>query len=167
MKVLNMNKFSSFLALLVLVSAPVTMLQAEGGAKGEVGMVKCDYIPGSKVNLLIHSAASFNCVFEHGGVKDLYDGEAGIGLGLDLQWTEQSSMTYSVMASTGKDVDWSTALNGTYTGGKASAAFGVGVGAAALIGGSNDGFALVPLAIESGTGVGATAGIGYLSLKAK
>jgi hypothetical protein len=36
-----------------------------------------------------------------------------------------------------------------------------------LIGGSNDSVGLVPLAIEGSTGVGATAGIGYLSLKAK
>ena len=166
MKVLNMNNFKSLLACLVLVFAPIAMVQAED-AKGEIGVVKCDYIPGSKVNLLIHSSASFNCVFEHGGVKDHYDGEAGIGLGLDLQWTEQSTMAYTVMASTGMDTDWSVALNGTYTGGKASAAFGVGLGAAVLIGGGDDGIALVPLAIEVGTGLGATAGVGYISLKAK
>ena len=120
-----------------------------------------------KVNLLIHSSASFDCVFEHGGVTDYYDGEAGIGLGLDLQWTEQSTMTYTVMASTGQDTEWSVALNGTYTGGKVSAAFGVGLGAAVLIGGGDDSIGLVPIALEGGTGLGATAGIGYLSLRAK
>jgi hypothetical protein len=76
-------------------------------------------------------------------------------------------MSYSVMASTGGDIDWSVALNGTYTGGKASAALGVGLGAAVLIGGSNDSFGLVPLALEGGTGFGASAGVGYLSLQAK
>jgi hypothetical protein len=165
MKVLNMNKFKSLLACLVLVFAPIAMVQAED-AKSVIGVVKCDYIPGSKVNSLIHSSASSNCVFEHGGVKEHYGGESGIGLGLDLQWTEQSTMAYTVMASTGMNTDWSVALNGTYTGGKASAAFGVGLGAAALIGGG-DGIALVPLAIEAGTGLGATAGVGYLTLKAK
>jgi len=166
MDTLKMNIFSSLLALLVLLFTPFAMVQAED-AKGEVGLVTCTYIPGSKVNLLIHSSASFNCVFEHSGVKDYYDGEAGIGLGLDLQWTEQSTMSYSVLSSTGMDKDWSTALNGTYTGGKASAAFGVGLGAAVLIGGGDDSVGLVPLAIEGGTGFGATAGIGYLSLKNK
>ena len=167
MKSLNINNFMQLLASLVLVTTPITMVQAEENAKGEIGIVTCDYVPGSKVNLLIHSSASFNCVFEHDGMKDAYDGEAGITLGLDLQWTEQSTMSYSVMASTGKNIDWSVALNGTYSGGKASAAFGVGLGAAALIGGSSDSVALVPLAIEAGTGFGATAGIGYLSLKGK
>ncbi len=166
MKVINMNKSLSLLVSLVLVFTPITMVQAEE-AKGEIGVVTCDYIPGSKVNLLIHSSASFNCVFAHGGVKDYYDGEAGIGLGLDLQWTTQSTMSYTVMASTGKNVDWSVGLNGTYSGGKASAAFGVGLGAAVLIGGGDDSVALVPLAIETGQGFGATAGLGYLSLKGK
>ncbi len=164
MKVLNMKCFSFLLATLVLAYTSFAIAE---DAKGEVGVVTCKYIPGSKVNLLIHSSASFDCVFDHGGVKDTYDGEAGIGLGLDLQWTEQSTMVYSVLASTGSEVDWSVALNGTYTGGKASVALGVSVGAAALIGGGNDSVALVPLALEGGTGIGATAGIGYLSLKAR
>ena len=146
MKALNMNNLMSFLDSLVLVLTPIAVVQAED-AKGEIGVVTCDYISGTKVNLLIFSSASFNCVFKHGGVKDYYDGEAGIRLGLDLQWTDQSSMSYTVMASTGKNVDWSVALNGTYTGGKASAAFGVSLGAAVLIGGSSDSVARVPLAI--------------------
>ncbi len=166
MKALNINKITSILVSLIFVLTPVAMVQADE-AKGEVGVVTCDYISGTKVNLLIFSSASFNCVFKHAGVKDYYDGEAGIRLGLDLQWTDQSTMSYTVMASTGKDIDWSQALTGTYTGGKASAAFGVGLGAAVLIGGSADSVALVPLAIEAGTGFGATAGLGYLSLKGK
>jgi hypothetical protein len=164
MKISSMKSFSLLLATLVMAYTPFAIAE---DAKGTIGVVTCEYIPGSKVNLLIHSSASFNCVFDHGGAKDYYNGEAGIGLGLDLQWTEQSTMAYSVVSSTGSDVDWSVALNGTYTGGKASAALGVAVGAAALIGGGNDSIGLVPLALEGGTGVGATAGIGYLSLQAK
>jgi len=155
------------LTTLGLVFAPYGLVQAEDTGKGAAGVITCEYIEGTKVNLLIHSSASFNCVFEHGGVKDYYDGEAGIGLGLDIQWTATSKMVYTVMASTDMDTDWSTALSGTYTGGKASAAFGVGLGAAVLIGGGNDAVGLVPLAIEGSTGFGATAGIGYLSLKAR
>jgi len=169
MKALSIKLITSILASLIFVLMPATMVQADESseAKGEIGVVTCDYISGTKVNLLIFSSASFNCVFKHGGVKDYYDGEAGIRLGLDLQWTDQSTMSYTVMASTGKDIDWSQALTGTYTGGKASAAFGIGLGAAVLIGGSSDSVALVPLAIEAGTGFGATAGLGYLSLKGK
>ena len=166
MKIINIKKIPALLAVLVLVYTPFSAVQADD-AKGEVGIITCKYIPGTKVNLLIHSSAGFDCVFKHGGQKDYYNGEAGIGLGLDLQWTDQSTMAYTVMSSTGMDKDWATALNGTYTGGKASAAFGVGLGAAVLIGGGDDSIGLVPLAIESGTGLGATAGIGYLSLQNK
>ncbi len=169
MKALSIKLITSILASLIFVLMPATIIQADESseAKGEIGVVTCDYISGTKVNLLIFSSASFNCVFKHDGVKDYYDREAGIRLGLDLQWTDQSTMSYTVMASTGKHIDWSQALTGTYTGGKASAAFGVGLGAAVLIGGSSDSVALVPLAIEAGTGFGATAGLGYLSLKGK
>lgn len=167
MKVLNTKVFPGLLSVIVLTCSPFAILQAEEGAKNEVGVVTCEYIPGTKTNLLIHSSASFDCVFKHGGVEDHYEGEAGIRLGLDLEWTQQSKMSYSVVASTKRDLDWSTALNGTYTGGKASAAFGVKLGAAALVGGSNDSIALVPLAVETGTGAGAAAGIGYLSLRNK
>ena len=160
------NKITSIFLTLIFVLAPAATVQA-GEAKGEVGVVTCTYISGSKTNLLILSKAEYNCVFKHGGERDDYNGEAGIRLGLDIQWTADAVMSYTVMASTQKDIDWSHALDGTYTGGKASAAFGVGLGAAVLIGGSSDSVGLVPIAIEGSTGVGAAAGIGYLSLKGK
>ena len=162
----SINIHTVLLSILFLMYAPFAMSD-DAGAKAEVGVVTCKYVPGSKVNLLIHSSASFDCVFDHGGDKDYYNGEAGIGLGLDLQWSEQSTIAYTVMASTGKSIDWSVALNGTYTGGKASAALGIGVGAAVLLGGGDSSIALVPLALEGGTGVGASAGVGYLSLQSK
>ncbi len=163
---------STLLASVVMAAGAVSVAQADNhgeGAKtkGEVGVVTCNYIKGTKVNLLIHSSAGFDCEFKHDGGIAYYEGEAGIGLGLDLQWTETSTMSYSVLASTDAKLDWDTALNGTYTGGKASASLGVGVGAAVLVGGSADSVGLVPLAIEGTTGAGASAGVGYLTLKNK
>ena len=164
-----LNKITTIFFSTIIVLAPVTMVQAgeSSEAKGEVGVVTCEFIAGTKTNMLLFSSANFNCVFKHDGVEDHYDGEAGIRLGLDLQWNNTSTMAYTVMASTQKNIDWSQALTGTYTGGKATAAFGVGLGAAVLIGGSSDSVGLVPLALEAGTGAGATAGIGFLSLKGK
>jgi predicted Na+-dependent transporter len=162
----TLNKITSLSLSLIFLLAPAAMVQA-GEAKGEVGVVTCTYISGTKTKLLILSKSEYDCVFKHSGEQDNYDGEAGIRLGLDVQWTADAVMSYTVMASTGKDIDWSHALDGTYTGGKASAAFGVGLGAAVLIGGSSDSVALVPIAIEGSTGIGAAAGLGYLSLKGK
>ena len=172
MKVVNKTRktISALLASALLAAGAVSVAQADDhgeGATAEVGIVTCNYIEGSKVNLLIHSSAGFDCSFKHSGGVEYYAGEAGIGLGLDLQWTTKSRMRYSVMATTSKSLDWSTALNGTYTGGKAAASFGVGVGAAVLVGGSNDTIGLVPLALEGMEGAGASAGIGYLTLKNK
>jgi hypothetical protein len=73
MKALKLNIFSTLPTALVLMYTPFAKVQAEDAAKGEVGLV-------------------------NSGVKNYYDGEAGIGLGLDQQWTDQSTMAYSVLA---------------------------------------------------------------------
>ena len=56
-------------------------------------------------------------------------------------------------------------LKGKYIGGKASASAGVGIGAAALVGGSNDNFGLNPLALEANQGVGVAGGLGFLYIE--
>ena len=56
------------------------------------------------------------------------------------------------------------ALAGEYVGPEASAKVGVGVGAAALVGGSNGTFSLQPLNVEGGEGIGFSAGVESLTL---
>jgi len=56
-------------------------------------------------------------------------------------------------------------LSGTYLGGQASATVGVGGGVAVMVGGGDQSFSLQPLALEVNSGLGAAAGIGYLSLE--
>jgi hypothetical protein len=56
------------------------------------------------------------------------------------------------------------ALGGTYAGATASATVGVGLGANALVGGSNNTVALQPLSIEGNTGLNVAAGVAGLSL---
>ncbi len=75
-------------------------------------------------------------------------------------------MRYSVVTAT-NDKLGPGALGGKYVGGQASVAFAVGLGAAVLVGGGADNIALQPLAIETIEGLDASAGIGYLFLKAK
>ncbi|MGH8590163.1 MAG: DUF992 domain-containing protein [Gammaproteobacteria bacterium] len=52
-----------------------------------------------------------------------------------------------------------------YTGAKASATAGVGVGANVLIGGGQKSFTLQPLSLTGSTGVGVAGGVGYLYLE--
>ena len=57
------------------------------------------------------------------------------------------------------------ALAGKYIGAKASATIGVGLGAAALVGGSDKSIGLNPLALEANQGFGISGGIGFLYIE--
>lgn len=160
------SRFGLILALAVvcaLLGEPA--LARKGGVK--LGMLTCTQIPGSTVNLLIHSSTGFDCVYESegGAVREKYKGESGVALGADLSWDKVKVMKYAVI-SPSKNVDVGNyALAGTYTGATASAALGLGVGAKVLVGGGEKSIALQPLVLEGIKGVGAAAGIGYLTLQ--
>ncbi len=153
-------KFSLVFTTAMLL-LPLT--QAEAGT--ELGVLTCKKIPGSEKNLLIHSSAGFDCAYKTaGGFEEKYKGEAGIALGLDLSWTKESTIAYTVMGVAKGAKLPPGELVGTYTGGTASAAFGLGTGAKVLVGGGKTNVALSPLALEASKGFGASAGIGYLTL---
>ena len=147
-------------ALLVLV--PASAVRAEGST--EIGVLRCDAVPGSRVNLIVRSTVDVKCVFKGGNVEERYRGETGITLGLDLSFRKDERFAFTVLAAT-TDTPGGYALAGKYLGGKAVASLGVGLGAAALVGGSNNHFGLQPLALESNQGVGVAAGIGFLYIE--
>ena len=57
-----------------------------------------------------------------------------------------------------------SALAGNYVGGAASATVAVGVGANALLGGSNNSIALQPLSVEANRGLNVAAGVAEMTL---
>lgn len=142
-----------------------TPISAQGGV--EAGILTCESVPGTRVNLLIHSRVDVTCVFEMtGGQTERYRGTTGIGLGLDLNWNRRETMHFTVMTG-GQDVrPGAHVLAGYYGGGKASITAGGGIGAAALIGGSSDHIALQPIAFEHSTGLGLSGGLTWLELEA-
>src|ERR1700738_2282771 len=83
--------------------------------------------------------------------------------GLDIGITEQSVLGWGVLAPTGRIGPGD--LAGTYAGVTAGAAVIVGAGANALIGGSNNTFALQPLSVEGQAGVNVTLGVASLELR--
>ena len=89
---------------------------------------------------------------------------AGIVLGLDLSFKDDEEIVFTVI-SVSEVKAGSYPVAGKYIGGKATVSAGVGLGAAALIGGSDDNFGLNPLALESNRGVGVAAGIGFLYIE--
>lgn len=138
-----------------------------GGRGGvEAGVLTCNSIPGTRLNLLIHSSIDVDCTFETAdGKTERYTGDSGIGLGVDLNWDRSEKLYFSVV-SAGTDITAGAfSLAGRYLGGKASITAGLGVGAAALIGGSDDNIALQPLALETSSGLGLSGGMAYLFLE--
>ena len=131
----------------------------------EVGVLTCDTVKGSGYNLIIRSTVDVDCVFTGTeGFEEDYRGETGIGLGIDLNLDREATIAFTVL-SAGEVDPGNYALAGKYTGGKASATVGVGLGAAVLVGGGDKSFSLQPLALEGSTGLGVSGGIGYLYIE--
>ncbi len=160
-----MNKTIShlFCAALVMVFSQVTMADSHGV---QLGVLKCKVIEGSRVNLIIRSTADVTCEFDNGGTIEKYKGETGIGLGLDLSFKTDEKMHFAVFAASNDISANSHALAGKYVGAELNAAAGVGLGAKALVGGSNDSFSLQPLALETSEGIGASGGLSFLYIEA-
>ena len=136
---------------------------AESGVK--VGTLTCKPIQGTKVNLIIRSTVQVNCTYESGSVKEMYAGETGIGLGIDLSFKTDETIGWVVFAPSSDISPGNHALAGKYYGAKAEATAGVGVQANALIGGGDKSFTLQPLSLGGQTGFGAAGGLGYLYLE--
>ena len=116
-----------------------------------------------KTNLILYSKRKFDCRFDPAGSRavESYGGEI-TNIGADLEVTKTEQIVWLVFAPSA-DIP-AGALAGTYVGGGASAAFGVGLGARAMIGGSENSIALQPLSMSGSTGFGASAGITGLEL---
>ena len=155
------------LAAATLVAALIGAAgQALAGAEGgQVGILTCESIPGTRFNILIHSSVQLTCVFETAQGEEGYHGEMGIALGLDLNWERNETIRFGVMAAASDATIGSYALAGRYVGGKASVTLGQGFGAAGLIGGGKHNIGLLPLGIEISSGLGVSAGVGYLFLE--
>jgi Protein of unknown function (DUF992) len=83
--------------------------------------------------------------------------------GLDLGYTEHSGLTWAVFAPARQIGPGD--LAGYYVGVSAGASVGLGLGANALIGGSNNSFALQPLSVEGQSGVNLAIGVADLELR--
>ncbi len=139
-------------------------LAAETGVNA--GLLTCRSLPNTRTNWILHSSVALRCVFDTPRGQEHYTGKTGIGIGVDLAWRPESELRFVVlMASTDVDIG-SHALAGHYAGGSVSASVGATVGASVLVGGGPENVSLEPVAIETGSGLGAAAGLSYLTLTA-
>lgn len=158
---------ASAVAVALIAAAFISAVPAAAqGAGSEIGLLTCKSIPGTRVNLVVHSRIDVTCEFKTpGGKIEPYKGESGIGFGLDLNWEREEQIAFSVINMSKDRYAHAQSLAGQYYGGKASITVAYGAGAAALVGGSGDNFALQPLALETSTGYGIAGGVGFLFLE--
>ena len=133
--------------------------QAQSGV--QVGTLTCNVASG--FGFVFGSTKGVNCTFAGpGGRYEHYIGEIS-KFGVDIGYTQGGILVWTVFAPTAQLRPGD--LAGNYGGGTASATVGVGVGANALIGGSNNSFALQPLSIEANRGLNVAAGVAELTLR--
>jgi hypothetical protein len=146
-----------------LFSAVVGIAALAGPASAQsavnVGTLTCNVASG--FGFIFGSSKALNCTFSGLGRYEHYVGNI-TKFGADIGYTSGGVLVWTVVAPVA--VMQPGALGGNYGGATASATVGVGVGANALIGGSNNTIALQPVSIEGNTGLNVAAGIAGITL---
>jgi Protein of unknown function (DUF992) len=148
-------------ALLVLGSTVSFAGQASAQQRTKVGTLRCNLAPA--VGLIVVERQQLSCLYAPDGPwpPERYFGHVTT-VGLDIGVNGGGRMAWVVLAPVAGRMRG--ALRGSYVGVSADAAVGVGLGANALVGGSNRSVALQPLSVEANTGLDLTAGVSKLRL---
>ncbi len=154
-----MMRISTGLAFATVFVASVSSVSAQP-TRIEVGVLECR---GTTTSFVVGSVTELRCVFRSsGGGSEPYSATIR-RIGLDIGINETTAVAWAVFAPT-RQVGPND-LRGNYGGVAASATVGVGLGANALIGGSNNTIALQPVSVQGQTGLGIAAGIAGLELR--
>ena len=133
------------------------------GGRVELGVLDCAVSGGA--GFIIGSTKDLSCTFNPAGKRPA---EPYFGVvkkfGLDIGVTGKSVITWLVLAPTSASYA-PGALAGDYAGASAEATLGVGVGANALIGGSNRSFVLQPLSVGAQRGINLAVGFSSFQLR--
>jgi Protein of unknown function (DUF992) len=127
----------------------------------QAGVLQCHGAP--TMSYIVGSSHPLACVFTSAaGPQSRYEGMVH-RVGLDVGFTQESALGWAVFAPTHQIGPGD--LAGRYGGVTAGAAVGVGGNANALVGGSNNSFALQPLSFEGQTGLNVAVGVAGLELR--
>lgn len=165
MERIHAKRFIVALSLAATLMLLVVAQPAKATPGVNAGVLICHGVPNSRVYLLIFSSEEIECVFDTPRGAEHYKGKTGIGLGVDLTLRSDSYLAFTVLMASTDVAIGSYSLQGRYFGGKGSVALGAGFGVGALVGAGPSNVALVPLAFETSTGVGAAGGLAYLFLE--
>ena len=130
-------------------------------SRAEVGVLECR---GTSTSFIVGSVTELGCQFRRsaGGPPERY--RATIRrVGVDIGINTETAIAWAVLAPTRQIGPGD--LSGNYAGVSANAAVGIGIGANALVGGSNNTIALQPVSVQAQTGLNIAAGISALELR--
>jgi len=144
----------------VLLSSPAVV--AQPAPQVRVGVLNCNVAGGA--GFVFGSSKQLECRFESGSRRETYYGVIN-KFGLDVGATTNSVIAWAVLASS--DHVGPGALAGTYGGVSGEASVGVGLGANALLGGSNRSIALQPLSVGAQQGLNVAVGVAALELRSR
>jgi uncharacterized protein DUF992 len=144
-----------------LTAAVAAAQPASAQSNVKIGALRCEVAGG--LGLIIASSKDMECRFTsaHGYTEHYYGTIRKFGL--DIGATNAGTLAWDVFAPTAGS--HRHALAGDYAGVDASATVGAGLGANALVGGSDRSFALQPLSIQTQTGLALAAGVASLTLR--
>ena len=153
-------KRSQLLSVSIVLAFCAESAEAQTFAKA--GFLSCDVSAG--IGLILVQKQQLKCVFTNqaGGPPEDYVGtitDYGVALGA----VQKGHLIWGVLSSI--DGVPHGALAGTYAGVGAEATAGAGLGANALIGGSERAFSLQPVSVEGQVGVNVAAGITAITLE--
>lgn len=154
------NRFRTAAALAAVIGLSTAFagpVAAQGGV--QVGTLTCN--ASGSWGFVFGSTREIACTFVAPGRVERYRGQIA-KFGIDIGYTEGAVMVWTVVAPTAQLRPGD--LAGSYGGATASATIGVGIGANALIGGSNNTISLQPLSIETNRGLNIAAGVASLTL---
>ncbi len=145
------------------LAAPVLAASDEAmtaDGKVEVGTLTCELTDVN--NIVVYSNETFSCRYEGtDGSTHMYNGEID-SVGLNLEFKADEVLKWAVVAPA--TIEKPNALEGEYVGASAGASVGAGVSGNVLVGGSEDQFALQPVAVSATSGLGAALTIDNFTL---
>jgi hypothetical protein len=156
-----MSRAFTIAAGAAVIAALAVVPGAQGQSRVEVGVLTCT--ASSSTGFIVGSTRDIRCRFKRQGRDEFYSGRID-KFGLDIGVTKQAQIAWAVLAPTANLPRRS--LVGSYGGVSAEATVGVGVGANALIGGSDKSIVLQPLSVQSQEGLNIAAGVTSLQLRA-
>jgi len=142
-------------------TAPTTTAEAQA-ARSLIGTLTCK--GGPHVGMIIGSQQTLGCMFQPANKSKPGKYTARITkVGVDIGFKNETTLVWQVLGST--DMKKGPLLVGEYGGVSAEATVALGVGANALVGGSNKSVVLQPLSVQGQTGLNLAVGVTSLVLR--